>query len=130
MKTLDEIAATEISEPFLKGMRNRMLMSFYKYGPVADAYPDKINALSAMVARVNQYRRTKNTEFLMDAANFLMIEFMYPSESDASFSGTDSDASPGRPTWRVGEPPTWATNHALTKTRGVAMGEGEDPCKK
>lgn len=95
---LTEDTETEVSKEFLQGMVNRMIVSFHKYGPVADAYPDKVNALESMQQRVEEYRRTGNTEFLIDAGNFVMIEFMRPSHPQAYFQGTDSEQSPGRTT--------------------------------
>ena len=92
----DAKCAGEVSEFFLDGMRSRMAVSFYKYGPVSNAYPDKVNALDSLRLRLQKYLDTGNSEFLMDAANFAMIEFMYPSHSDAFFQGTDADQSPGR----------------------------------
>ncbi len=89
---------TEYSEAFIQGMLNRMAVSFFKYGLVADAFPGKVSALASAAQRVEKYQETKNTEYLMDAANFLMIEFMHPSLEGAHFAGTDSDGSPGRTT--------------------------------
>lgn len=90
------VMRTEISQFFLDGMISRMLVSHDKYGPVANAYPEKLDALSSARERINLYRKTGNTEYLMDAANFMMIEFMHPSKEDAFFQGTDDSGSPGR----------------------------------
>lgn len=49
-----------------------------------------------MTDRLRKYAETGNTEFLVDAANFAMIEFMLPSHPNAFFEGTDDDQSPGR----------------------------------
>ena len=87
---------TEYSKQFLQGMVNRMCVSFYKYGKVADAYPDKMDAIANVQKRLAQYLETGNTEWLIDAANFLMIEFMHPALENASFRATDSDEAPGR----------------------------------
>ncbi len=87
---------SEYSEQFLQGMLNRMAVSFHKYGPVAAAYPDRVNALASLQQRIDAYQATGNTEFLMDVANFAMIEYMHPSVEGAFFQATDSDQSPGR----------------------------------
>lgn len=87
---------TEFSPEFVKGMANRMTVSYFKYGAVADAYPSKVDALSSLQQRLAMYAETGNTEYLMDVANFAMIEFMLPSHPDAFFTPTDSDGSPGR----------------------------------
>lgn len=41
------------------------------------------------------YRKTGNTEYLTDAANYLMFEFMYPSVPNAYFKATESKESAG-----------------------------------
>ena len=92
----DPRCAAEVSELFLDGMRARMAVSRYKYGLVADAYPEKVNAIATIALQLEKYAETGNAEFLMDAANYAMIEFMHPSHPHAFFAGTDSDQSPGR----------------------------------
>lgn len=87
---------SEFSQDFIQGMVDRMAVSYHKYGAVADAYPDKVDAMASMAKRIQNYRSDGNTEWLIDAANFLMIEFMRPRHDDAHFQATDSDASPGR----------------------------------
>jgi hypothetical protein len=102
---------TEISEEFVQGMRDRMLVSFHKYGPVADAYPRKVDAVASLMQRLRLYANgdpakgivAGNTEYLMDAANFAMIEFMYPKHPEAHFQGTDDDGSPGRVAAKTGK---------------------------
>ena len=89
---------SEVDPEFLQGMANRMSVSYLKYGPVAKAYPGAVSALDSLRQRLDQYAATGNTEFLIDAANFAMIEFMHPSHPDAYFAATDSDGSPGRVT--------------------------------
>ena len=101
-KTAQEVLATEFSDAFVQGMKDRMVVSFYKYGPLADAHPHKVNALTSLADRLRKYAETKNTEFLIDAANFAMIEFMHPSIEGAFFAGTDDDQSPGRRTVKTG----------------------------
>lgn len=73
-----------------------MAVSFYKYGSVVEAYPEKVDAVESLLIRLQRYRDTGNTEFLIDVANFAMIEFMHPKLPQAAYEGTDSDQSPGR----------------------------------
>ncbi len=84
-----------VNEDFLKKMRNRMLMSYYKYGPAKEIYPNKIDSIASCQVRIRKYQETGNTEWLIDAANQLMLEFTYPSHPEAHFRATDSDESPG-----------------------------------
>lgn len=90
------IPASEFSKRFLQGMLNRMGVSFYKYGKVREAYPHKVDAISSLEDRLARYKEDGNTEWLMDVANFAMIEFMYPAHPKAHFDPQDSDTSPGR----------------------------------
>lgn len=103
MRTVEEILATEFSEPFAQGMRDRMVTSFYKYGLLTDAYPDKVDAIGSLSERLRMYAETGNTEYLIDVANFAMIEFMHPRREGAFFAGTDDDGSPGRRDARTGK---------------------------
>ncbi len=89
---------SEYSPEFLQGMINRMAVSYHKYGKVADAYPSNMHAVHSLIMRLNKYTETGNTEYLMDAANFAMIEFMHPHIPNAHYTPTDSDGSPGRVT--------------------------------
>ena len=95
---IESVLKTQVSEQFLTGMIARMEMSYFKYGDVSEAYPDKMDALASLQQRLQKYRDTGNTEFLIDAANFCMIEFMFPRMQGALFQATDSDQSPGRTT--------------------------------
>ena len=85
--------STEVSVEFLRGMAARMCMSFEKYGAVRDFKGDKI---ASALKRIEKYQDTGNTEYLMDAANFCMMEYMYPRHTQAHFKAEDSVASPGR----------------------------------
>lgn len=86
---------TEVSGAFLQGMIDRMLVSRHKYGPIADGI-HKLDCIASMEQRLAIYTETGNVEGLIDAANFLMMEFMFPKVSGAYFEQTDSDQSPGR----------------------------------
>lgn len=93
---------TEFSEPFVTGMKARMEVSYHKYGPIKVAYPEKVDAIGSLMDRLREYTKTGNTEFLMDVANFAMIEYMLPRHPNAFFRATDSDESPGRRSIRHG----------------------------
>jgi len=105
---------SEYSLDFIKGMLDRMAVSFHKYGAVKDAYPHKVNALESMRARIDKYYETGNTEWLMDAANFMMIEFMCPSHPQAFFRATESIESPGRAAYDTNFDLTSNSNNQLT----------------
>jgi hypothetical protein len=90
-------------------MADRMAFSFHKYGPLARNYPVPAHALDSLADRLRMYEETGNTEYLMDVANFAMIEFMRPAHSEAFFRSTDANESPGLRLWtgkRVQDRPT------------------------
>ena len=86
--------STQYSVAFLQGMVNRMLTSFHKYGHVKDAIDAGVDCLASAQQRVRKYYETGNTEYLMDAANYLMMEYMHPSHERAHFDA--ESRSPGR----------------------------------
>lgn len=83
------------SDFFIQGMKNRLIVSHFKYGSAKKTYPELAQALKCIKERIEMYEKTKNTEYLIDAANFCMLEFMYPCIEGAKFEPTDSDKSPG-----------------------------------
>lgn len=107
-------AANEYDEQFWEMMKDRMRVSYHKYGPVKDAYPAKVSALESLQARLNKYLDTGNKEWLVDAANFAMIEFMCPSHPQAHFRSTDSNESPGRAAYDNNFDLTGKSNAELT----------------
>lgn len=94
-KEEEELLDQYTSLKFFDGMKQRMLISHFKYGDTREGYPEKINALNSLQRRIEMYLSTGNAEYLMDVANFAMIEFMHPSLPHAFFKPTDSDGSPG-----------------------------------
>lgn len=86
----------ETSRYFHSLMDAAMMTSFYKYGALADAYPEKIDAIESMELRLKKYILTGNAEYLVDVANFAMIEFMHPEHPTAHYKPTDVEGSPGR----------------------------------
>lgn len=90
------VPKTEWSRDFIEGMLARMTVSFFKYGALADAYPHDVDAVASLKKRLEKYEEDGNVEWLMDVANFAMIEFMRPRHPDAHYTPQDSDTSPGR----------------------------------
>lgn len=75
--------------------KNRIVVSHYKYGWMHECYPHISDAVKSLEERVDLYKRTGNREWLVDVANFAMIEFMYPRHPEAHFRATSSNESPG-----------------------------------
>lgn len=86
----------EYSDRFDILRQNRVEVSFYKYGSAADNFGmGLVNALESHDLCIKKYQETGNTEYLCDAANYLMFEFMYPHKKNAFFQATDSSKSAG-----------------------------------
>ena len=90
-----ELLESITSRKFHDMMDDRMLVSHYKYGDSREGYPEKSEAWKNIEVRVAKYLATGNVEFLIDAANFCMLEFMHPSHPTPFLQATDSDQSPG-----------------------------------
>jgi hypothetical protein len=93
---MSDLYEGEINDSFLSKMKAAMYVSFYKYGPIRDAYPHKVDAIASLLLRLEKYKETGNTEYLIDVANFAMIEFTLPKHPNAFYKATDSEGSPGR----------------------------------
>lgn len=94
--TPEEILATEYSVNFDNLRKNRMVHAFFKYGPLRtnyDADLSLIDAVASLQRRLALYEKTGNTEYLVDIANFAMIEYMYPSHPNAHFDPVDDGKS-------------------------------------
>lgn len=92
---------SEDSPKFHERMRQAMTVSYHKYGPVKDAYPHKVNAIASLEKRLRLYKETGNADYLVDIANFAMIEFMLPAHEQ--FHDKPTDGGEGR-YWQNGGP--------------------------
>ncbi len=71
----------------------RMETSYHKYGPWAKN-ADVVDCIGNAMARLKIYQETGNKEGLVDARNFLMMEFMRPKHPNAHFRSMESHESP------------------------------------
>ena len=62
---------------------------------MSDTYPELAQAAKCIQERLDLYNKTHNLEYLVDIANFAMLEYKHPSYPDASYTPQDSDKSPG-----------------------------------
>jgi hypothetical protein len=88
----DKTPIDQFSKAFLQGMLNRLAVGYRRFGNVhaAEVKDGKKRVASSLA----HYRSSHNTEFLIDVANYAMIEFMRPFDSKAHYSPSDSDPSP------------------------------------
>lgn len=86
----------EYSERFDQLRANRVKTSYHKYGTATVNFGQKlVDTLESANMCVEKYKATGNTEYLCDAANYIMFEFMYPQVSGAYFKATESKDSAG-----------------------------------
>lgn len=98
---MKEVLNTEYSEQFDELRKNRMEVSYYKYGPVKENYgAGLISAISNLEKRLELYKQTGNTEYLCDVANFAMIEFMHPQHKKAHFNNMSESPGLGGMTYK------------------------------
>lgn len=95
MVTNEQVLSRDFSEAFIRKMKNAILTSHFKYGFASKTYPELAQAYKCIKERLELYEKTHNTEYLVDVANFAMLEFMFPAFQDAAYKPTDSDQSPG-----------------------------------
>lgn len=92
---MTEILNREYSEQFDKLRKNRVEMSFYKYGAARDNFGSgRVDALATAELCLEAFKKDKNLEHLADAANYLMFRYMYPMDGE-HFTATDSSGSVG-----------------------------------
>lgn len=92
---MSDILAREYSTKFDKERQHRVEVSHYKYGPARDNFASgRVDALATAERCIQAFKKDKNTEHLVDAANYLMFRFMYPYPGE-HFTPTDSSGSVG-----------------------------------
>lgn len=94
-KDLSRILQRDFSEDFVAKMKTSMLQSHYKYRWVSESYPELVDAIASLEERLELYKQTGNADYLVDVANFAMIESMHPKHPMAHFRRCSSDESPG-----------------------------------
>lgn len=95
MTTREEILSRDFSNEFITKMQNAIETSHYKYGWASKTYPELAQAIKCAKERLEAYEKTGNKEYLIDAANFSMLEYLYPSIKNAHYTPTDSNKSIG-----------------------------------
>jgi hypothetical protein len=92
---VSNILTREYSEEFDRLRKNRVEVAFYKYGAARDNFGSgRVDALATAELCLEAFKKDKNTEHLLDAANYLMFRYMYPLLGE-SFTATDSSGSVG-----------------------------------
>lgn len=93
-KEFAEILKTEYSVDFDEKRKAAMVNSYYRYGKASENYGvyKCLDARANILERLKAYEETKNKEFLVDVANFAMLEYMFPSIEGAFYKPTGKGA--------------------------------------
>jgi hypothetical protein len=91
----EKILKTEYSPKFDELRKNRMIQSFYKYGPASKNYGEgRVDAIGSLELCLEKFKKTGNTEYLVDVANYAMLRYMHPLPGEY-FEATGSKDSAG-----------------------------------
>lgn len=75
--------------------KQKLDVSYYKYGPAGKNFGGgRVDALGSLDKCLIKFNRTKNTEYLEDAINYLLLRILFPMPGD-HYTPTDSDGSAG-----------------------------------
>lgn len=92
---MNDVLKKEYSMEFDKERQHRVEVSYYKYRPAGDNFGGgRVDAIASAEMCIEAFKKDKNTEHLVDAANYLMFRFKY-SYPDEYFKPTDSSDSVG-----------------------------------
>jgi hypothetical protein len=85
----------EYSTEFDKLRKSRIEVSFYKYGAARDNFGSgRVDAIGSLELCLDKFKKTGNTEYLLDVANYAMFRYMFPLPGEY-FKATDSSESAG-----------------------------------
>lgn len=90
-KSINEKKIDEIVERCKKALD----VSYFKYGEARKNYAGgRVDALGALDNCLIKFNKTKNTEYLHDAINYILLRMLFPLPGD-HYTPTDSDGSAG-----------------------------------
>ena len=76
---MSNLPKSEYDERFDQLRKNRIEVSMLKYGSARDNFGGgRVDAIKTAELCIEAFKKDKNTEHLVDAANYLMFRFMYP----------------------------------------------------
>lgn len=87
---LATLQKTEWSTEFEQYMRNRLIMGAFRYGLMAEKKKrNKYNLLGTVRSKIKKYVETGNKEYLVDIANYCLLEFECNDHPNAHFHALD-----------------------------------------
>ena len=89
------ILQNEYSTEFDKLRQNRVAVSYHKYGAAKKNFAEgRVDAIGCLELCLDKFKKTGNTEYLLDVANYAMFRYMYPMPNEY-YKATDSSESAG-----------------------------------
>ena len=91
----NSVLSSEFSDAFVNEMKHRVEISYHKYGPARKNFAEgRVDAIKTAKMCLDAFEKDKNTEHLIDAANYLMFRWRFPMPGEA-FKPTNSSGSVG-----------------------------------
>ena len=82
----------QYSEEFDRLRKNRVQVSYHKYGPAAKNFGEgRVDAYLTALRCLEAFEKDHNLEHLVDAANYLMFRYMYPMPGERFWATTSSE---------------------------------------
>lgn len=86
---------------FVDMMKNRIIVSHHKYGWMNKNYPELCKAVPCLEQRLKCYLKERNIEYLLDVANFALIEYLYPCQEATIYNRDNLEEIKGTSLARV-----------------------------
>lgn len=87
--SLESLRETEWDQEFERLMRNRLIMGAFRYGLLKDKHTHGYLLLDGMLRLIEQYRKTGNLEFMVDLANYALLEYVAQRGAGGAFVSVD-----------------------------------------
>lgn len=84
-----ELKKTQWCPEFEKLQRNRLIMGAFRYGKLNAPGKPQYDRIASAVKRLQLYKKTGNTEHLVDAANICLVEFVEGDHPLKHFNSVD-----------------------------------------
>jgi len=87
-----ELERTEWSPKFEQLMRNRLLMGALRYGTMEEKRKRVVlwDLIGAIEKKLEHYKETGNLEYMVDIANYCLLEFEFGSHPKRHFAALDN----------------------------------------
>ena len=90
--SFEELQRTEWSPTFEQLMRNRLIMGALRYGTLEEKRhrPVPYDLIGAIKSKIELYDRTGNLEYMVDIANYCLLEFELGDHPTRHFEALDN----------------------------------------